>query len=95
MVLGSRLNHVNLRQEPELAQGAGGPGVDLEVRRKRVGGRVVGGGAGGEGKVGEGVEGAGAVEEFEVEGGGGLAVDFAAGAGLHGHFFAFLGRVLV
>ena len=32
------------------------------------------------------VEGAGAVEEFEVEGGGGLAVDFSAGARLHGHF---------
>lgn len=32
------------------------------------------------------VEGAGAVEEFEVEGGGGLAVDFSAGTGLHGHF---------
>lgn len=31
------------------------------------------------------VEGAGAVEELEVEGGGGLAVDFPAGAGLHGH----------
>lgn len=31
------------------------------------------------------VEGAGAVEEFEVEGGGGLTVDFPAGAGLHGH----------
>lgn len=32
------------------------------------------------------VEGAGAVEEFEVEGGGGLAVDFSARAALHGHF---------
>ena len=31
------------------------------------------------------MEGSGAVEEFEVEGGGGLAVDFSAGAGLHGH----------
>ena len=31
------------------------------------------------------MEGAGAVEEFEVEGGGGLTVDFPAGAGLHGH----------
>lgn len=33
----------------------------------------------------EPVEGAGAVEEFEVEGGGFLAVDFTPGAGLHGH----------
>ena len=31
------------------------------------------------------MEGSGAVEELEVEGGGGLAVDFPAGAGLHGH----------
>ena len=31
------------------------------------------------------VEGSGAVEEFEVEGGSGLAVDFSAGIGLHGH----------
>ncbi len=31
------------------------------------------------------VEGSGAVEELEVEGGRGLAVDFSAGAGLHGH----------
>ena len=31
------------------------------------------------------MEGAGAVEELEVEGGGGLAVEFPAGAGLHGH----------
>ena len=39
------------------------------------------------------VKGAGAVEEFEVEGRGGLAVDFPAGAGLHGHvlFFFFEG----
>ena len=51
-----------------------------------------------EGKNGEGdeggggdlpVEGAGAVEEFEVEGCGGLAVDFPAGAGLHGHVLFF------
>lgn len=44
---------------------------------------------GGRGEGGRGfflpVEGAGAVEELEVEGGGGLAVDFPAGAGLHGH----------
>ena len=33
------------------------------------------------------MEGTGAVEEFEVEGGGGLAVDFSAGTGLHGHCF--------
>ena len=49
-----------------------------------------------EGKNGEGdlpVEGAGAVEEFEVEGCGGLAVDFPAGAGLHGHV-SFLLRVV-
>lgn len=42
----------------------------------------------GEGRIGLGsllVEGSGAIEEFEVEGGGGLAVDFSAGPGLHGH----------
>lgn len=31
------------------------------------------------------MEGAGAVEEFEVEGGGGLAVEFVVGGGLHCH----------
>ncbi len=87
-------------QVRELAEGAGGPGVDLEVGGQGgagVGGEV--GEAGGEGVNlgcgwlvgGQGrgrylpVEGAGAVEEFEVEGGGGLAVDFSAGTGLHGH----------
>lgn len=33
------------------------------------------------------MEGAGAVEELEVEGRRGLAVDFSAGTGLHGHVF--------
>lgn len=93
----------------ELAEGAGGPGVDLEVRGERGGAWV-----GGEGEVvestfgfsswsGDGVEwemeglawgkggknvpveATGAVEEFEVEGAGCLAVDLAVGAGLHGH----------
>ena len=40
---------------------------------------------GGEGGVP--VEGTGAVEEFEVEGGGGLAVDFGGGVGVRGHVF--------
>lgn len=57
----------------ELAQGAGRPGVDLQVGRR---------GAGGEGEFVKPVEGAGAVEELEEEGGGGLAVDF--GGGGHG-----------
>lgn len=49
------------------------------------------GGEEGEGKEGKvPVEGSGAVEELEVEGGGGLAVHFSAGAGLHGHFLFFI-----
>lgn len=37
------------------------------------------------------VEGAGAVEEFEVEGDGGLAVDFSVRGGLHCHFWGCCG----
>lgn len=37
---------------------------------------------------------AGAVEELEMERGGGLAVDFSAGAGLHGHFLYFSLRII-
>ncbi len=50
----------------------------------------VGRGMGWGGVWGVPVEGSGAVEELEVEGGCGLAVDFSAGAGLHGHFLFFL-----
>lgn len=60
-----------------------GKSVRLEKRggRDLAGGILFWGHRGGELLV----EGSGAVEELEVEGGGGLAVHFPSGAGLHGH----------